>query len=312
MSEQTGAGGGVLAALSDDLARAAAAGGASVVAIDARRRIPASGVYWGEGLVVAANHTIQREEDVRVTLPDGTSVPAEIAGRDSGTDLAVLRLDAGGTAVARPGDASALRVASLVLALGRPWTREVTAALGVVSAVGGEWHTWTGGRIDRLIRLDIAVHDGFSGGPLVDATGAVLGINTSALARGAPITIPASTVQRLVDRVQSGAQVRPGYLGVAMQAVRIPGPIRQAAGIRQETGLLVVLVEPGSPAERAGILLGDVLVSLDGSEVADPADLQVLLAYDRVGKEVAVGLIRGGQAMDARVTIGERPSRRER
>jgi S1-C subfamily serine protease len=312
MSEQGTGGAGVLAALSDELAGAAAAGGASVVAIHARRRIPASGVYWGDGVVVASNHTIQREDDVRVTLPDGTSVPAEIAGRDPGTDLAVLRLDGAGTAVARRADASALRVASLVLALGRPWTREVTAALGVVSAVGDEWHTWTGGRIDRLIRLDIAVHDGFSGGPLVDPAGAVLGINTSALARGAPITIPVSTVERVAQRLLSGAGMRPGYLGVAMQPVRIPGPIRQGAGLSQETGLLVVLVEPGSPAERAGILLGDVLVALDGSVVADPSDLQALLSYERVGREVAVRLIRGGQATDVRVTIAERSARRER
>lgn len=307
MSEQAG----VLAALSEELAGAAAAGGASVVAIHARRRIPASGVHWRAGVVVATNHTIQREDDIEVTLPDGSRVAAELVGRDGGTDLAVLRLEGGGTAVARPATGEA-RVGSLVLALGRPWTREVTAALGVVSAVGGEWHTWTGGRIDRLIRLDVAVHDGFSGGPLVDAGGAVLGVNTSALARGAPITIPTRTVERVVERLLSGGSMRPGYLGVAMQVVRIPGALQAAAGIAQATGLLVVLVEPGSPAERAGVLLGDVLVSLDGAEVADPSDLQALLSYERVGKEVPLRLLRGGQTVDVRVTIAERPSRRER
>lgn len=312
MSEQQTGAGGILAALSGEMAAAVARAGASVVAIHARRRIPASGVLWRAGVVVATNHTVQRDDDISVTLPDGTSASAELAGRDPGTDLAVLRLESGGTPVAARGDASALGVGNLVLALGRPWTREVTAALGIVSAVGGEWRTWAGGSIDRLIRLDLTVHDGFSGGPLVDASGGVLGIDTSALARGAPVTIPTTTVDRVVDQLLAGGSVRRGYLGVGMQAVRIPPALRQAAGVEQDTGLMVVLVEPGSPAESGGILLGDVLLSLDGEAVSDPAELQALLSHERVGKEVPVRLIRGGQATELHVTLGERPARRRR
>ncbi|HEX9108845.1 MAG TPA: trypsin-like peptidase domain-containing protein, partial [Longimicrobiales bacterium] len=192
MSPRRGDGGGVLAALSDELAAATAKAGASVVAVHARRRIPASGVYWREGAVVLAHHTLEREEGITVTLPDGSSTAAELAGRDPATDLAVLRIEAPGGALApaERGDAAALRAGQLVLALGRPWSQGITAALGVVSALGGAWRTWRGGRIDRLIRLDIAVHDGFSGGPLVDAAGRVLGIDSSALSRGGALTIP--------------------------------------------------------------------------------------------------------------------------
>src|ERR1051326_1989212 len=205
--------GGVLASLSDDLAGAAEAVGRSVVAIHARRRIPASGVVWRDGVVVAAHHTVQRDEDITVTLHDGSTVGASLAGRDPSTDLAVLRLDGGAGALppaVRLAD-DAPRPGHLVLALGRPG-RGITASLGVVSAVGGEWRTWQGGRIDQFVRLDIAVYDGFSGGPLVEAGGHVLGINSSGLARGMPLTIPATTVDRVADQVLAGGRLGRGYL----------------------------------------------------------------------------------------------------
>src|ERR1041385_9463999 len=189
--------GGVLASLSDDLAGAAEAVGRSVVAIHARRRIPASGVVWREGVVVAARHTVQRDEDITVTLHDGSSVGASLAGRDPSTDLAVLRLDGGAAAApaVRLSD-EAPKPGPLVLALRRPG-RGLTASPGVVSAVGGEWRTWQGGTIDRFIRLDLSIYDGFSGGPLVGADGWVLGLNTSGLSRATALTIPAGTVTRV-------------------------------------------------------------------------------------------------------------------
>ncbi len=320
---------GVLAALSEELAAATEKAGRSVVAVHARRRIPASGVYWREGAVVMTHHTLEREEAISLTLPDGRSATAQLAGRDPATDLAVLRLEeappgrttapvagsapsGAGPAVAERGDSSGLRAGQLVLALGRPWSHGVTAALGVISAVGGDWRTWRGGRIDRLIRLDLAVHDGFSGGPLVDATGRVLGINTSALARGAPLTIPATTVDRTVDQLLAHGTVLRGYLGLAMQPVRLPEPLRRATGVLGDSGALVVHVEEGGPAGRAGLLLGDVLVAIAGAPVGDPADLPGLLGPELVGRDVVVRVIRAGHAQDVTVQVGERPARRGR
>lgn len=296
----------VLEALSNGLADAAESAGRSVVAVHARRRIPASGVLWRPGVVVATSHTIRRDDEIAVTLDGGRTVRATLAGRDQGTDLAVLRLE--GTPdspAAAIGDAAQLRVGQLALALGRPGDA-VTASLGVVSAVGDEWRTWHGGVIDRFVRLDVAIYDGFSGGPLVSAAGAVLGINTSALARAMAVTVPASTVTRVTDQILEGGRVRRGYVGLGMQPVRLPEGLVRANGLPHDTGLMVVTVEPGGPGDQAGILLGDVLVALDGAPVTDPAEVLALLGGDRVGRPLNARLIRAGQPAEATITVGER------
>lgn len=295
----------MLQSLSDDLAGAAERVAASVVAIHARRRIPSSGVVWSPGVIVTASHTLHRDEDITLTLASGDSVPATLGGRDPATDIAILRTDATlPAATIDSGDA--LRVGQLVLALGRPGT-SVTAALGIVSALGGEWRTWHGGRIDRFVRLDLAIYDGFSGGPLVDGSGRVLGINTSALSRSAALTIPASTVTRVSDQLLATGHVRRGYIGVAGQPVRLPEDLVRALKLTQELGLLVVNVEPGAPAHKAGLLLGDVIVSLDSQAVGDTAELMAVLSADRVGTEIELGVIRGGRNERVRVTVGDRP-----
>ena len=299
-----------LVAFSNDLAGAVERAGRAVVAVHARRRIPASGVHWRPGVVVATNHTIRRDEDITVTLGDGSTVPVTLAGRDPGTDLAVLRLgDAGSNApTATAADASALAVGQVVLAVGRPG-ESVTASLGIVSALGGEWRTWQGGRIDRLVRLDLAIYDGFSGGPLVDAAGRVLGINTSGLARGAPVTIPAATVDRVTDQLLEKGHVTRGYLGVGMQPVRLPAALRQQLAVAGESALLVVSLEPEGPADKAGVLLGDILVALDGTAVSEPGDVLALLGPERVGARVTAQIVRGGQRVELPVTVGERRPR---
>jgi len=307
------AGAGILAALSADLAGAVEAAARSVVAIHARRRIPSSGIVWRDGVVVAASHTVTRDDDIAVTLPDGSRTRATLVGRDPGTDLVALRLDAGAAGAAgatrvppiERGDASHLAVGRLVLAVGRPGA-SATASLGLVSAVGGEWRTWQGGTIDRFVRLDLAIHDGFSGGALVEAGGRVLGLNTSGLARAAAVTIPAGTVDRVLDQLLAGGRVRRGYLGVASQPVRLPDSLRRALGLEQRTGLVVVSVEPDGPADRAGLLLGDVVIGLDGTAVGDPADVLAVLGGDRIGKPLAVRVVRAGAVAELSVTVGER------
>jgi S1-C subfamily serine protease len=299
---------GPLAALSNDLAGAVEAAGRSVVAIHARRRIPASGVVWRPGVVVAAHHTIQRDEDITVALHDGGTAPATLIGRDPSTDLAVLRLDgAAGTPAAFATDAP--RVGQLVLALGRPGSA-VTASLGIVSAVGGEWRTWQGGIIDRFVRLDLSVYDGFSGGPLVDAAGRVSGINTSGLARAVALTVPASTVARVAAQLLERGHVARGWLGIATQPVRLPPALQQSVGTEASVGLVVVNVEPDSPADRGGVLIGDILLALDDRPVSDPGDVLAALGGDRIGQPVAVRVARGGRAERLAVTVGERPRAR--
>jgi S1-C subfamily serine protease len=298
----------LLQSLSNDLAQAVASAGGAVVAIHARRRIPASGVHWRAGVIVATHHTIRRDDEITVTLPDGAKVPATLAGRDPSTDLAVLKVTAPGLATATIHDGLP-SVGQLVLALGRPGPG-LTASWGVVSSVAGAWRTWQGGELDALVRLDVAIYDGFSGGPLVDAEGRVLGINSSALARGLGLAIPVATVERVVAELLERGAIRRAYLGIGMQPVRVPQSLGAKLNLATDVALLVVSLESGGPADRAGLLLGDVLLELDGVAVSDPGDVLAHLGRDRIGQAVATRLIRGGEAQTVQVTVGERPRSR--
>ncbi|HEY0350966.1 MAG TPA: trypsin-like peptidase domain-containing protein [Gemmatimonadales bacterium] len=296
---------GTLAGLSNDLADAVARVSRSVVAIHGRRRIPSSGVVWGPGVVVTANHTLTRDDDLSLTLPDGSTGSASLAGRDPTTDLAVLRTDSDLSAAVRSADAD-LQVGRLVLAVGRPGPA-VTASLGIVSAVGAEWRTWQGGRIDRFVRLDLSVYDGFSGGPLVEAEGRVLGINTSGLTRALAIALPVVTVDRVVGELVKKGHVTRGYLGLAVQPVRLPEPMRRELGLSGTMGLVIINLEAGGPADRAGLLLGDIITGLEGNEVSDPSDILTFLGPERVGKEAKLQIVRAGQTKPIAITVGERP-----
>jgi S1-C subfamily serine protease len=288
-----------LAALSRDLADAVEHVGRSVVAIHARHRIPASGVLWRPGVIVAASHTIQRDEDITVSLASGRTTQSTLAGRDSSTDIAVLRIEnAAVPAVDRGGDDD-LQVGRLVLALGRPGP-SITASLGIVSAVGGEWRTWHGGKIDRFVRLDIGIYDGFSGGALVEAGGNVVGVNTSGLARAAALALPVSTVDRVVEQLLTTGRVPRGYLGIAVQPVRLPS---------RRLGLVIINLELGGSAQSAGLLLGDIITGLDGRDVEDTADLLAALGPERVGQPIAVQILRAGEPKTVTITVGERPGR---
>ena len=297
-----------LRTLSDDLATAVERAGRSIVAIHARPRIPASGIYWRDGIIVAASHTVRKEQDIAITLPDGSRAQAQLVGRDGGTDVAVLRFDTTPSnkalIVANHAPNDALRVGSLVLAVGRPGDEGVTTSLGVISAVGDKWRTWSGGEIDHFVRLDLAVYDGFSGGALVDPDGAILGMNCSALARGTPLTIPNATVERVVDALLTRGHVARAYLGVAMQPVHLTRSL--AEKVKTPQGVLVVMVESDSPADRAGLLVGDVIISAAGESVAEPQNIADLLAAERVGSELELEIVRGGERRTLGVTVGER------
>ena len=294
--------------VSEGLAAAVERGGASTVLVDARRRFPASGVVWGEGLVVTADHVIENEEAITVGLPDGATVSAQLVGRDPGSDLALLRVEGVGIegapvpAATLAPDGSA-RVGQLVLAVGRPAKGGVQASLGVVSAVGGPWRTRRGGRIEGYLRTDTTFFPGFSGGPLVDAEGRVVGVDIS-LPRGG-ITITAKSVSAVVEALRAHGRVRRAYLGIASQQVRLPEALAATFG-EQRTGLLIVNVEADTPAAAAGLLVGDIVVTIEGTPVRDAEELRDALGPDRVGVTVRLALVRAGAPHDASVTLGER------
>ena len=295
----------VLTELSDALAAAVSAAGPSVARVDARNRYPASGiVYAAEGVVVTASHVVRREEGITVGVGE-ESVPAELLGRDPATDIAVLKANAGGLTPARWGDADQLKVGHVTLALGRPG-KTVRATMGIASAVGGEWRGPAGGRFERYLLADVAMHPGFSGGPLVGADGAVLGMNTSGLLRAATPTIPLADVKRIADALLAHGSVSRGYLGITPQPARLSADL--AGNLGRETGLLVTSVEPEGPAVQAGMLLGDVIVAFDGAPVTHLDELFGALA-DVAGRSVVLTIVRGGQVSELQVEVGERGRR---
>jgi len=287
-----------LSALSNDLAGAVERAGRAVVAVHGRQHMPSSGVLWKAGVVVTAEHALKRDEEITVTLADGRNVPATLAGRDPGTDLAVLKVEPGDFTAAELGDTASLKAGHVVLALGRSSERGVNASLGVVSGVSGPWKTWRAGHVDQLVRLDVTLYPGFSGGPLVDVEGRVLGINTSGLSRVMAVAIPVSTANRVIKDLLEKGRVARGYLGLGMHPVRLPDG---------RGGVIVINVQPDGPAGRAGVLLGDVLLKLDGEPISDNDDVHAHLGPDSVGKVIQAAISRGGADIQVAITVGERP-----
>ncbi|MEP7293873.1 MAG: trypsin-like peptidase domain-containing protein, partial [Chloroflexota bacterium] len=296
----------VLQGLSDDLAAAVETAGQSIVRIEGRRRQSASGIVWSaDGLIVTAHHVIERDESIQIGLPNGETTTATLVGRDPTTDLAVLRAETSGLTAAKWLEIGSVKVGHLVLALGRP-EADVQATLGVISALDKEWRTHAGGRIDSYVQTDVVMYPGFSGGPLVSVGGALIGMNSSGLARGVSLTLPAATIKRVAETLATHGRIKRGFLGVSAQPVRLPENIATSA--EQETGLMLVAVEPGSPADAGGLVLGDVIITLDGQAVRHMDDLMAALSGDRVGMAVPVRVLRGGQVQESSVTIGERES----
>src|SRR5438045_4594350 len=298
-----------IAKYSDELAAAAAQAGQSVVTVFARRRIPSSGIYWREGVVVTAEHTIRREDEIKILLPDGKRVDAQLAGRDPGTDLAVLKVEKDKAAVPQFGDPAQLKLANFVLALGRTRAGNLVASSGIIGGIGGEWRTWRGGRIDQSIRLDLELYPGFSGGPLVSVEDKVLGVNTNGLGRGRAVTIPVATVNRTVDELLEKGYIARPYLGVALQPVAIPENLRGKLTSAPSGGLMVLHVEAGSPAEQAGIVLGDTIVELAGKSTLDTEHIRGLLASANIGDAVSATVLRAGSPVEVSIKLTERPAR---
>ncbi len=294
-----------LTGISEGLTGAVETAGKSTVLVNGRHRMPASGIAYAADLVLTADHVVERDEDVTVQLVEGEAIPVTIAGRDPGNDLALLRLEKAALTPAEKAIQEA-RVGQLVLALGRPTLDGIEASLGIISAVGGPARTWRGGMLERYLRTDAIPFPGFSGGPLVDIAGRVVGLNTSGLSHGAAITIPASIAWMDAENLSKYGYIKRGYLGIRSQQVELSGDLGKALGREQESGLLLVSVEAGSPAQAGGLIVGDILVGVNRQAVADHDALMVNLSGEAVGKPISVQVLRGGQPVELTVMVGER------
>ncbi len=298
-----------LASLSNELAKLVEEFQPYVVAVHARAHFPSSGIIWKPGVVATADHTVRRDEDIQVTLADGKRVDATLAGRDPGSDIAVLKVEGLGPSAAPTSGAAAAKAGELALVLGRSPDSGPNASLGVVSAVSGPWRTWRGGRLDNYIRLDATLFPNSSGGAVVDCRGQLLGVATSGLSRIAGLAVPASSVNRVVDVLLARGRVPHGYLGIGAQPVAIPEALRTSLGLAGKTGIMVVKVEPKGPADQAGLLLGDVLVGIGDTALEDIEDLQSFSDSGVIGKAVKARVIRAGTRQEVEIVVGERPGK---
>ena len=291
--------------LSDELAGLTARTAGSVVGMHGGRRGHASGILWGDGVVVTAEEALECDEDLRITLPDGREVEARLAGRDPCTDIAVLRFESGAPAPRLEG-AGALKPGQLALAVGRR-RESVIARLGVVAAAGGEWRSRRGGRIDSLIELDLALEWRAEGGALVDAEGRFVGMAVFGSIRRT-LVIPAATIERVAGQLLARGRIARGYLGAALQPIRLDGSLARRMNVAEGRGAIIVNLDPDGPGERAGLLVGDVVTTWNGQPVRGVRDLIGRLDPDSVGQTVDLGLLRAGAPASASVTIGERPA----
>jgi serine protease Do len=299
---------GVLASLSDDLANAVKRAGQSVVAVHGRRRFPASGLAWGTDQVITASHVLERDTDLSITAPDGQQHAAKLLGRDPGSDVAILGIaDAILNPFERP-PTNTLAAGNLVLAVGRPGTPEPIASFGAISSVGGAWRTSQGGLLDAYVRADVALLPGLSGGAIADVQGRVVAMLSAYLAGGDPVGIPVHSLDAIAQRILSGQSFRRAYLGVSTQPIELQETLRSRLGLAQASGLMLLGIEPGTPADQGGLLLGDILLTIGGRIVEDGEALQMALGPEAINTSTPIKLIRGGDLREISVTPAPRPN----
>ncbi|PDV96630.1 S1C family serine protease [Candidatus Chloroploca asiatica] len=291
-----------LAMISTQMADAVEQIGMSLVQVRGRTRGPATGIVVTNDTVLTADHVLERDDDLTIATPDGRILPAQLAGRDHASDLALLRIDNLGTTPATFVESPA-RVGQLILAVGRPGSSPM-ASFGIISATGGPLRGRRGAMLEQYVQTDAIPYPGFSGGALIDAEGKVAAVLTTGLINGVALGVPAALSWRIAATLGATGYIKRGFLGISSQPVELPEG--QRGGQSQTHGLLIVRVEPGSPAAQGGLLLGDVLITFDGHPLTDTDELQALLVGDRVGKQVPVQVLRGGSLFTALVTVGQR------
>ncbi len=293
--------------LSNALANATDRAAAGVVAVHTEARGSSSGVIWRSGIIVTAEHALRRDEEIQVTLPDGRIASATLVGRDASTDLAVLKCAEATRAVSQFSEGAAAKPGSLALVVGRTRASGPVAALGAISLVASERRTWIGAAISPYVRLDVGLQPTGVGGAVIDAAGGVLGIATPRFARFGAIAVPAATVNRVIDTLLKAGHIPQGYLGVGLHPVRLPESLRQSLQRNEKTAAIIVEVQPESPAQKAGLLIGDLLLAFGSTPIARVEDVHAQLAGDAIGKPVTVKYARGGTAQETTLTVGERP-----
>ena len=272
----------------------------SVVRVDARRGRAGTGIVWDSGLVLTANHVVEQEEDIEVVV-DGKSAKASLVGRDPATDLALLKVD-GLSAPAMPrAKVSDLKPGQIVLAIGRPGSLKAT--FGTISAVSSPWRGWRGSEVEHLIQTNAPLYPGFSGGPLVDADGKAVGMNSWVFGRGDGRAIAMDVAERVVESLRADGRIKRPYLGIGTQQVPLPDAVK--ARVKQDSGLLIVAVEPQSPADKAGLMQGDTLVALNGTVTNNLEDLYAGLRKIKVGATQTVKVVRAGEVKEIALTVGE-------
>lgn len=292
---------------SNALAQATERASASVVAVHTETRGSSSGIVWRPGVIVTSEHALRRDEEIQLTLPIGRVVPATLVGRDPSTDIAVLKCSEADTAVPLFGDVSALKPGTLTLVVGRTRASGPVAALGVVSLLASDRRTWMGASLTPYIRLDIGLQPTAIGGAVIDASGNLVGLATPRFARFGAIAVPASTINKISDTLLKQGRIPRGYLGVGLQPVRLPNGLREMLQRNEKTAAIVLEVHSDGPADKAGIVIGDILVSLAGQSITRLEDVQSLLAADAIGKTLPLKFIRGGAVQDGNIVVAERP-----
>jgi len=294
-------------AISNALADATEKAAAHAVAVHTEQRGSASGIIWRSGLIVTAEHALRRDEEIQVTLPDGKVANATLQGRDPSTDLALLKCEAANNAPPTFGDSATVKVGQLALVVGRTRASGPVAALGCVSLVTQERRIWGGAAVSPYIRLDVALQRTAVGGAVIDANGKIVGIATPKFSPLGALALPVTTVNRVVDALVTKGHIPRGYLGVGLQPIRLPENLRQTLQHQQKTAVIVLDVEPEGPASNAGVLIGDILIGLNGKPVMRLEDVHAHLHGEQIGKEVNAEFLRGGVRRDANIVIGDRP-----
>lgn len=280
---------------------AVAAVAPSVVRVD-RRRGGGSGLVWSDELIVTSSFHTPDEPTVGVPDGDGTTErAARVLGRDPGTDLALLQVEGGGLTAAARRDLDGAAAGQLTFAVARPG-RAIRASLRAIGVLGPSIRTPSGGRLDRYVETDRALPRGFAGGPLIDLAGRVLGMNTRTLVPGTDLAVPVATITRVVDALRTHGRIARGYLGIAVQPAALP----PAQSDQRGRGAPIVAVDDGGPAAAAGLLVGDVVIAIDGAPILGPDDLRLAL-HDRPGATVAIDLVRGGERRVVNAAVGTHP-----
>ena len=295
-------------AISNALAEATQNAATHTVAVHSEPRGSSSGIIWRPALIITAEHALRRDEEIHVTLPDAKVASAKLLGRDPSTDLALLKCEEATAASPHFVDTATLKPGQLTLVVGRTRASGPVAALGVVSLAAKERTLWGGTTVAPYVRLDVALQGTAVGGAVVSAAGEIAGFATPKFAAAGALALPVATVNRVMDALLTKGHIPRGYFGIGLQPVRLPESLRQSLQQREKTAAIVLEVEPGGPADAAGVVIGDILIGMGGRPVVRLEDVHAHLHGDSIGKAVSAEFLRGGVRREVSVRVAERPN----